>query len=256
MSDIVVYEQPLTERIRLFMRYEQLMQGFHKALSGQSTWHNQVAISTLLSLHALTSRIDLKSDLIRDIERIIYGLGRFETVQAVNQERLSTVNHKLNGEIENLHKTHGPLGSHLNNHELFKAIKQRAHIPGGINTFDLPQFQHWLSQSSDERRHHLQRWVDPYEDIFRSISLLLNLTRESGSKTSLTARQGYLQQTLESRITHQMLRIWLPKIHYCYPEISSGKHRFTVRLMHLDNLANRPRQIKEDLSFELMCCTF
>ncbi len=256
MTDTVIYEQPLTERIRLFMRYEQLMQSFHRALTGTSVWHTQIAINNLLSLHTMTSRIDLKSDLLRDIERIINGLGVFEKVEAVNQERLSTVTHKLKGEMETLYRSRGPLGSHLNNHEMFNALRQRAHIPGGINTFDLPQYNHWLSQSGAERISHLQRWIAPYEDIFRSITLLLNLTRESGTKNQITARQGYYQQSLDTRITNQMLRVWLPKISYCYPEISSGKHRFTIRLMHLDNLADRPGQIQEDLTFDLMCCTF
>jgi cell division protein ZapD len=51
-----------------------------------------------------------------------------------------------------------------------------------------------------------------------------------------------------------MLRIALPADSHFFPEISGGKHRFTVRFLQLTGYSNRPKQTKEDIEFEIACC--
>jgi cell division protein ZapD len=40
-----------------------------------------------------------------------------------------------------------------------------------------------------------------------------------------------------------------------YPEISAGKHRYSVRFMRVDSIAAVPAQVKEDVEFLLSRCT-
>jgi len=254
MKDAVLFEHPLTEKVRLFLRFEQLINNFHEACKDSSRWHTYSAVNALIDLHELTSRMDMRADIVREIERISSNLEKLETVQKVNQDRLSTVVHKLQSETVRLLDGRGPLDSHLKSHELFNALKQRRPKRGGINLFDLPQLNHWLSQPSDTRMALLRSWIGPYDEIYRAINLLLNLTRESGNNLVTTASQGYYEETLDRGASHQLLRVWLPSISHNYPDISSGKHRISIRFMHLDNMADRPKQISEDQDFELMLC--
>jgi cell division protein ZapD len=52
----------------------------------------------------------------------------------------------------------------------------------------------------------------------------------------------------------QLIRVQIPAETPYFPEISGGKHRFTVRFMLFD-INQRPQQISEDVAFRLSCCS-
>lgn len=255
MANQIIYEQPLTERIRLFMRFEKLMFRFKATASNLSIHDTHSAILVLLELYALTSRIDIKADIIREIERIVARLEKLSTNKSVDQQRLDSIVSKLREEMEKLHTTSGPPSAHLKEHELFHILRQRSSVPGGINSFDLPQYHRWLCNPAEQRQQQLMQWIMPFEKINYPINLLLTLIRESSEKKTHTAVQGFYQQILDTHQPHLMLRIWLPKDSICYPEVSSGKHRFNIRFLELTDLAKRPQQTGEDIRFSLMCCS-
>lgn len=255
MPNSIIYEQPLTERIRLFMRYEQLMHRFKATTNNLSMQDAHSATLTLLELYALTSRIDLRADVIREIKRIIANLEKLNSVKNINQERRGSIIDKLSEEMDKLHTSSGPLGGHLKEHELFNMLRQRSSVPGGINSFDLPQYHRWLCNPAEQRQQQLLNWIMPYESLNQPINLLLTLIRESSGRKMFVAKQGFFQQMLDPRHPHLMLRIWLPENNSLYPEVSSGKHRFNIRFLELDDLATRPQQTLEDVSFAFMCCS-
>ncbi|MFW6021354.1 MAG: cell division protein ZapD, partial [Guyparkeria sp.] len=68
------------------------------------------------------------------------------------------------------------------------------------------------------------------------------------------AEEGFLQQSIESATPYQLLRVMIDDEIDAYPEISAGKHRFTVRFMTLGRENGHPRQIHEDVEFRLALC--
>jgi len=255
MSSQIIYEQPLNERIRLFMRFEQLMHRFKVRVSGNSVNDTHSAILTLIELYTMTARIDLKADVIREIERIIVNLEKLGTIAGVNQDKRNSIIDLLRQEMDKLHAISGPLGSYLKDHELFHMLRQRSAVPGGINDFDLPQYHYWLCTAAEARQQQMLEWVAPYEKLNHPLSLLLTLIRESSDKKPLIAKQGYYQQMLDTSHPHLMLRVSLQKDSKVYPEVSSGKHRFNIRFLILDNLSEKPQQTQKDIHFELSCCS-
>ena len=255
MSGLITYEQPLTERIRLLMRFEQLMQRYKATACGSSVNDTHSAILTLIELYSMTARIDLKADIIREIERIIVNLEKLGSITSVNQEKRKSIIELLRKEMNKLHGTSGPLGGHLKDHELFNMLRQRCAVPGGINAFDLPQYHFWLSLPVEQRQKQMVEWITPFENINHPISLLLTMIRESSGMKPYIARQGYYQQILDASHPHLMLRISLPENSITYPEISSGKHRFNIRFLILNDLAVKPQQSSDDIEFQLSCCT-
>ena len=203
----------------------------------------------------MIGRIDMKADVIREIERIIVNLDKLGAITSVNQEKRKSIIDLLRREMDKLHATSGPLGAHLKDHELFNMLRQRCSVPGGINAFDLPQYHFWLSHSAELRQQQMLKWIEPYEKLHHPVSLLLTLIRESSENKSYIAKQGYYQQVLDSSHPHLMLRITLPDNINVYPEVSSGKHRFNIRFLILKDLATKPQQSSEDIPFELSCCT-
>ena len=237
------------------MRFEQLMQRFNTTVNHASVNNTHAAILTLIELYTMTARIDMKADVIREIERIIVNLEKLGSISSVNQEKRKSIIDLLRREMDKLHATSGPLGGHLKDHELFNMLRQRCSVPGGINAFDLPQYHFWLSHSPEERQQQMLKWIMPYEKLHHPVSLLLTLIRESSGKKAHIAKQGYYQQMLDSSHPHLMLRITLPENSNVYPEVSSGKHRFNIRFLILSDLAVKPQQSSEDIPFELICCT-
>ena len=68
-----------------------------------------------------------------------------------------------------------------------------------------------------------------------------------------TATEGFYQQSLDTAIPYQMIRVFVPAGFPYYAEISGGKHRFTVRFMQ-QNPNGRATQVSENVNFELACC--
>ena len=78
--------------------------------------------------------------------------------------------------------------------------------------------------------------------------------RESAIATQEVAQSGFFQRTLETSTPCQMIRVCVTSDERSFPEISAGKHRFTVRFMHPTATWDRPTQTDADVEFDLHCC--
>ena len=86
------------------------------------------------------------------------------------------------------------------------------------------------------------------------MALCLRLVRDSGVSSDEVAQGGMFQRSLESNTPCQMVRVCLPGASEVFPEISAGRHRFTVRFMRQPSPEERPTQCQDDTSFRLVCC--
>ncbi len=69
-----------------------------------------------------------------------------------------------------------------------------------------------------------------------------------------SASNGFFQQNLDSGNNCQLIRVLLPAESPYFPEISGGKHRFTIRFLQREDTLSRPVQAKDDIEFDLHCC--
>src|SRR3546814_8754084 len=81
---------------------------------------------------------------------------------------------------------------------------------------------------------------------------LLKLLRGSVPAEPLTARSGIYLHTPAGPCL--LVRVLVPVAHSVYPEISAGRHRFTVRFMAMRELSARAQQSQSDIDFQLQCC--
>jgi cell division protein ZapD len=96
--------------------------------------------------------------------------------------------------------------------------------------------------------------LNSFDLLNSSVSLCLKLVRESAIATQEVAQSGFFQRTLETSTPCQMIRVCLSDDMRCFPEISAGKHRFTVRFMSPSATHDRPAQTDADVRFDLHCC--
>lgn len=252
-SDIVTYEQPLNERIRIYLKLEHLFKQIAGCASMPSIWGSRSALFGVLDTLNILARNDLKTDVLKELERQAKNLSRLETNPDVDTSQLADILDRLDILIDRIHSLRGQIAQELRDNELLNSIRQRMTIPGGTCDFDLPGFNFWLKQSDAARTHDLLSWYESFDLMRAAIDIILMLVRRSAQPTSVQAIEGFYQQSLDSRFPQQMIRVAIPSDLRCFPEISGGKHRFTVRFM-TGGMNKRPSQIKEDVDFQLTCC--
>ncbi|ROR29697.1 cell division protein ZapD [Inmirania thermothiophila] len=249
----VVYEQPLNERTRTLLRLETLLAQAEHHAGGRSAWDSRAAVAAINEMLQICTRTDLKSELIKELERQCAVLERMRGNPDVDSERLGETLDELRTAVRTLHGTPGKIAEGLRQNEFLLAVRQRSAIPGGTCAFDLPGFHCWLSQPPEGRHADLEDWLAAFAPLGRAIALTLRLTRESALPTREQAREGFYQEYLDSATPCRLLRVILPADLALYPEISAGRHRFTIRFMEPAS-EGRPQQTEREVAFRLARC--
>ena len=254
MTQKIIYEQPLNERIRTFLRLEFLFAQASHHLHQTSLWDSRCTLNSTLDILSIFGRTDLKTEVLKELERNAAILARLELNPDIDRTRLKEILSELEMLAGKLHKTGGPIGADLKKHEFLTSIQQRAAIPGGTCDFDLPAYHFWLQQPAKQRSQDLANWLKRFEAIAQAIQLILRLIRESTSLRPVIAQNGFFQKTLDSNHPCQLVRVAVSKNVPFYAEISGGRHRFTVRFMEPSSQYGRIRQTTDNIDFELGCC--
>lgn len=249
----IVFEQPLNERVRTFLRLEFLF-GQH-AHHRQDTTHYglRARLQTLLDTLTVLSRSDLKKDILKELLEQHAHLTRLAARPGVDQNRLSGVLQELTDAIGGLQQLATQFaGSALRDNEFLISIHNRTSIPGGSCAFDLPAYHFWLSQPVDNVLRDLDGWFADLAPFERAISLHLKLLRGSTEALSALARGGTYVHAPQGPV--QLLRVFVPHSVGAYPEISAGAHRFTIRFVSLRDVNRRSSQVHADIPFRIQCC--
>ncbi len=247
---LTTYELPLNEKVRTLLRLEFLFKQINYTLTKDSKWDSRFTISSLLEINNMLSRIDLISELSKELSRQKQTLVSLSSLPEVDTDKLHQTILLYDNYLQALHQH---AGQNCISNELLKAIQQRDSIPGGTCDFDLPIYHHWLSLPSNIRTQQLMCWLEsltPYKD---SIQLILQNLRDSTLAQEVVANDGFYQQSISNNPAYQLIRVGLPEGVEYYPELSGGKHRFSVRMMHA-NIYDKPLHLKETVNFHLSCC--
>ena len=202
---MIIYEYPLNERIRTLLRLEDLFDRVHFFIGQNSAHEHQAGLNGIFEILEVSSRGDLKSDMLQELDRQRAFLDALRDNPAISEEKLNEVLGEIQGAFGALLAASGKTGQHLRENEWLMTIKQRSAIPGGVCEFDVPSFHQWLHRNASERRADLQEWIKPLLPVFDALRIVLRVLRESGKPVSLIAYQGVFQQAPAERVA-QMLR--------------------------------------------------
>lgn len=236
------------------MRLEQLFQQLSHFMKGASVFDKRAAIDSLLDILTIFSRSDLKSELIKELDRHAKVLSQLNNNDGVDNQKLQEILAELNQASRNLYNASGKVGASVMESGLFQSISQRSAIPGGSCSFDLPAFHYWLEQDQAQQQRDLERWMQPFADIRIAIDLILGFIRRSNVPQQEIAHAGFFQLALDKAHPAQLIRVCVPASLPCFAEISGGKHRFSIRFMVPSIEDNRPTQSQENIPFMLTRC--
>jgi cell division protein ZapD len=250
----VVYEQPLNERMRTFLRLEFLYTQATYHSESPSPWSSRAAVSSLLEILAITARGDSRSDVLKELERQVNVLKEYQTKTGVDPARLKSLMSNLVKLRSDLSSIGGNFMAPLRDSEFLSAVKHRSAIPGGTCDFDLPDYSYWLNRPADIRAAEFNSWLELIRPLCDSIAELLWLTRQNAKRKSEVAVGGIFQLQFDRENPCQLVRITLPSDTDLFPEISGNQHRCTIRFLNWLDATARPSHIEVDVPFLLTCC--
>ena len=225
----ILYEHPLNERIRNYLKLEQLFAQAYSCLSGELNIakSHQVFFNALFSILDTLERNDIRGDLIKELEKLEQNLVLWSKVPEVDTSALEknlseTV--KLVGRL----RVTRPTWWQLKEDKFLSCLKQRFAIQGGSSSFDLPQLHFWLHQNEQQIKSEIQQWLSLLSDISAALALVLKFIRQRSGFETIEADSGFYQDNGEGLL---LLRIKLVKEAKYYPTISGNKFRYSIRFM-------------------------
>ncbi|EPA1779154.1 cell division protein ZapD [Klebsiella pneumoniae] len=247
MHTPVLFEHPLNEKMRTWLRIEFLIQ--------QMAFRPQIA-SHADALHFFRNAGDLldvlergevRTDLVKELERQQRKLQSWAEVPGVDQERINELRHQLKQSSSTLMAA-PRIGQFLREDRLIALVRQRLSIPGGCCSFDLPTLHIWLHMPQAHRDEQVASWLASLDPLVQSLSRILDLIRNSALFRKQTSLNGFYQDNGEDA---DLLRLRLDLAHQLYPQISGHKSRFAIRFLALDSEYGI---VPERFDFELACC--
>ena len=251
---MILYEYPFNERIRTYLRLEHLFRRLTELVSREQALDHHFALTTIFEVMDVGARADLKSDVLKDLDKQKHILDSYRGNPAIAEGVLDEVIKQLDECFVALNGLPGKAGQSLTENDWLMSIRSRVGIPGGTCEFDLPAYYAWQHQASDERRKDLAFWAASLTPLAESIHLLLKLLRDSGAPQKVIANGGQYQQNLPQGRTFQLLRLALDSSLGLIPEISGNRLMVSIRLMrHGDD--DRLHACSDDTAFELALCS-
>jgi len=250
----ILYEYPFSERVRTLLRLEDLFDKLGFFCAQDHPYSHHTALLTLFEILEVTSRADLKGDLLQELERHKQSLLALRNNPQVSESALEAVLTNIDSAQQALNATPGKAGQQLRENEWLTSIRSRASIPGGTCEFDLPSYHAWLMRDAKARGADLENWLRPLTQFNAALGIVLRLLRETAHRSQQVAVQGSFQQMLQGR-TYALLQVRVPSELAAIPEISANKYALWIRFTSTDHEL-KARSIDRDVPFELALCAF
>jgi cell division protein ZapD len=249
---VILYEHPFNERVRTYLRLEHLFQRFDELTTRDQPVDNHFALVTLFELVEAGGRTDLKSDILKDLDRHKQMFNGLRGNPSVSEEALDQLLQQLDKCFDAMNSAVGKIGQTVTDNEWLAALRNRVTIPGGTCCFDLPAYHAWQQQSSELRRADIVRWAEGFQPMNASVRLLLTLMRDTGNTQKMMAMGGQFQQSL-AQGKFQLMRVAIDPTLGLIPEISGNRLMIWVRMMRQDG-DGRLQTNTDDVPFEMALC--
>ena len=251
---LILYEYPFGESIRTMLRLEHLFDRLGLLMHREDPVDHHYALSTIFEVMDVASRADLKTDVLRDLDRYKTQFMGYRGNPAIEEAILDEVLARIERAHSGLSQMQGKAGHSLAANDWLMSIRSRVSIPGGTCEFDLPAYHAWQHKPAHVRQEDLQQWMAHLLPLGNSIKLLLLLLRGTGQPSKMTVQAGNFQQNLPQNRTFQLLRLQMDAESALIPEISANRLIVTIRMMQQEAQGHLvPYQ--ENAEFQLTLCT-
>lgn len=254
IENVITYEQPLNELIRVCLRLEQLFSQADHQIKDTSIFGTRNMVSLIINILQLLERPDLKAKLAKELSHQRQLLGKLQKTPEIDHTKLNELLKQLDELSRSFIESSGRIGQNLREIELLNNLRLHLATPGGGCSFDMPVYHYWLEQSPEMRLETIQSWLAEFSKIRQANDLILKLVREESKTHQKTASNGFHQELLDPQTNLRLIRVMVPSNIATYPEISLGRHFLSIRF-HAPTILVRATQYQHNLSFWLSYCT-
>ena len=246
-----VYEFPLNEKVRTYLRLEQLFKQLETAKDCSEEWQFVHFFDCYFTLLELLERLDMRTDILKDIDAHEKNLRLWAQHPKIDQEALEIALQKIL-ELKAKLKSSSKIGTGLKGERFLLSIKQRFSIPGATCSFDLPNLHFWLKQPRDIINADMNRWISEFALIQQAIEITLSFLRERGRFAPIQAAKGFFQGVADDK--NDLIRIHCSASQNYYPTLSGNKYRYAIRFMKFEPDELGQVSIDDVVEFQLACC--
>ncbi|QBF83245.1 cell division protein ZapD [Shewanella maritima] len=240
----LIYEQPLNEKTRSYLRLEHLATHIKQVTESD---HQHHCFEPIFSLADLTERCDFSSDVLKDIDKQVLLLDKWQAFPHVDTEQVCALIKELTQAKAQLYSS-GRLGAKLKQDKFISALKHRFSMPGACCSFDLPQLHYWLSLPWQQRQQDIINWTEEFQPLLKAITLILKLIRDSSEFINASANAGFYQANADKALS--LIRVRINADQACYPTISGSRNRYAIHFVDFDRQKHTDKQI----TFSLAAC--
>lgn len=247
MSTEVLFEHPLNEKMRTWLRIEFLIQQLNTALPVNDSARALYFFRNIGDLLDVFERGEIRSEILKELARQQRKLLTWSEVPGVDEQRIAVLRSQLEN-CSTVLMSAPRIGQQLREDRLIALVRQRLSIPGGCCSFDLPTLHLWLHLPQENRDSQVSQWLVSLNPLQQALDLILDIIRNSAPYRKQTSLNGFYQNNSDEA---DLLRLKLNVSEPIYPQISGHKNRFAIRFMPVDA---EHGIVPERLDFELACC--
>lgn len=231
MSSDTLYEHPLNEHVRAYLRLECLLIQLESttSLDTPSQWH--IFFKCWFDLIEILEQVHIRGELAKHLEKQRCKLEAWLNVPDVDTEQLQHLLVQSRQLQQALLRTPRP-GISLREDRFLSSIRQRFSLPGGTSSFDVPALHHWLSLPKQQREADIARWNNSLQPLKDALMFWFQLTRGTAITQPCVIVHGFYQQDIENA---NLLSIHIASKYNVYPLVSGYKSRFAIRFMAFDD---------------------
>ncbi|MFN3628576.1 MAG: cell division protein ZapD [Casimicrobiaceae bacterium] len=257
VAEPLLFEFPLTERVRSWLRLEEQFHRIKLLAARREPLDHRAALLSVFEIIDTATRMDLKSDLLQELDRQ-RALWRAQSSHPeVEAQALEEFLHDVETAISDLHAQLGRPGQHLRENDWLSQLRQRASSPGGACDVELPMLKAWLALGEARRKSDLKHWLDPLSPLDEAVTLVLRLLRGSGMLRPERAPNGSFHRSLDGVRSPLLAIIRVETGWAVVPELSANRYAINVRwLEHGGQFtrAGRAQVTTRDIPFEMALC--
>ncbi|GLX81616.1 cell division protein ZapD [Thalassotalea eurytherma] len=223
----ILYEHPLNERIRSYLKLEHLFGQVTCAQQLDIQQGYSVLFTALFAILDSLDRNDIRGDLIKDLEKLEQNLVIWSQRPDVDTSALEENLRRTVSLVNRLRSANTPW-SKLKDDKLLSGVRQRFAIQGGSASFDLPQLQFFLHQPQKTSEEQINAWLVTLEQLKDAVALILVFIRQRSHFECIETESGFYQDSGEGLL---LLRIQVDENAQYYPTVSGNRFRYSIRFM-------------------------
>ena len=237
-SKKIIYNYPLNNRIRYFLKVYALMSKVNKLLKKPSPDALDVenALMVIGQLHQPFLNHDIKFEILQEVNSLQMSGQKLPKKLIELKEIISQNTERYNQTISKF--------------LIFHTIGPRINVPGGLCSFDVPMYTYWLeSQSPSMCMQSIQNYFKSILPILECLDILFNIFRSNGRGESCKATDGLFHHKIPFGTKYRFFSVLVDDALPCYPEITAGYQLINIRFVEI--IRNKTQTYCQPVEFEI-----